>query len=425
MSIPKIHIHWHRNDLRLHDQPFVNLFERTEFFFGVYIIDPRAYAWQSFGFRKMGLKRIQFLRQNLLDLQQSYREKGSDLLVISGLPEIILPKLVRKHAAFLSFPKEYAAEERKVEDCVMSKVPFDYIFNYPGNFIVEPGQLGLSGPPSSFSKYRKLVERHLKANPPIKISEAPHILPPSPEKFKDIRKHFSKNHIKTVFPFNGGELAAINRLQNYLYQTNEIKWYKQKRNGLLGINYSSKFSPWLSVGAISPRFIWNQISNYESRVDKNDGTNWLKVELLWRDYFRTCGYFLRDDLFKLNSSSLLNESDFSHWKNGTTTNDFVNANMKELALTGFMSNRGRQNVASWALHELKLPLRACAAWFEHHLLDYDVYSNEGNWQYIAGEKFNPKGKSVFDLSFQAKRYDENYAYRKQWQNENLNYDTTN
>lgn len=65
------------------------------------------------------------------------------------------------------------------------------------------------------------------------------------------------------------------------------------------------------------------------------------------------------------------------WKEGRTGMPLVDANMRELAATGFMSNRGRQNVASYLVHDLGLDWRLGADWFEHTLIDYDVASNWG------------------------------------------------
>mgnify|MGYP001951331995 CR=1 FL=1 len=91
----------------------------------------------------------------------------------------------------------------------------------------------------------------------------------------------------------------------------------------------------------------------------------------------------------------------------------VNANMIELKETGWMSNRGRQNVASYFAKELLQDWRIGAAYFESMLLDYDVHSNYGNWMYVAGVGNDPRDRK-FNTKLQAKRYDENYKYRKLW-----------
>ena len=102
------------------------------------------------------------------------------------------------------------------------------------------------------------------------------------------------------------------------------------------------------------------------------------------------------------------------WKNGQTGNEFVDANMRELMCTGFMSNRGRQNVASYFCNDMQLDWRFGAAYFEEQLLDYDVCSNWCNWAYIAGVGNDPKGHRTFNLEKQAKEYDKFNNYRTLW-----------
>ena len=116
---------------------------------------------------------------------------------------------------------------------------------------------------------------------------------------------------------------------------------------------------------------------------------------------------------KINSKSL-NEKLLSQWINGATQSDLVNANMLELKLTGYMSNRGRQNVASYLCNDLKLDWRYGAAYFEQQLIDYDVCSNWGNWAYLAGVGNDPRGNRYFNIEKQANDYDAKKTYRNLW-----------
>jgi deoxyribodipyrimidine photo-lyase len=88
--------------------------------------------------------------------------------------------------------------------------------------------------------------------------------------------------------------------------------------------------------------------------------------------------------------------------------------MNELRETGFMSNRGRQNAASFLINDLKQPWHLGAMYFEHHLIDYDVYSNYGNWTYLAGVGADPRNDRVFNLNRQAQMYDPDGEYVHQW-----------
>ena len=105
---------------------------------------------------------------------------------------------------------------------------------------------------------------------------------------------------------------------------------------------------------------------------------------------------------------------FDKWINAQTGIDFIDANMLELKLTGFMSNRGRQNIASYLCHYLQLDWRYGAAYFEQQLIDYDVCSNWCNWAYLAGVGNDPRPNRVFNIDKQASDYDANKIFRKLW-----------
>ena len=169
-----------------------------------------------------------------------------------------------------------------------------------------------------------------------------------------------------------------------------LKEYKETRNGLVGADYSSKLSPWLSTGCISAVEVYWEIKKYEEERVANDSTYWLFFELLWREFFRFVARRYGAQIFKRNGikdsdekMTLGDPKTFHRWKEGRTPNAFVNANMIELARTGWMSNRGRQNVASYLVHDLGQDWLAGARHFEEHLIDYDPCSNYGNWMYLG------------------------------------------
>jgi deoxyribodipyrimidine photo-lyase len=109
---------------------------------------------------------------------------------------------------------------------------------------------------------------------------------------------------------------------------------------------------------------------------------------------------------------------FTQWINGNTGNPFIDAGMRELKMTGFLSNRMRQIVASYWIYDMRGDWRAGAAWFESQLIDYDVYSNQGNWLSIAGKGTDPRGGRPFNVIKQAKDHDPDGVYQRMWLNEN-------
>ena len=229
--------------------------------------------------------------------------------------------------------------------------------------------------------------------------------------------------------FIGGETAALNRLNNY-FKSSLPASYKQFRNNLSGWDNSSKLSPWLGYGCMSARQVVQAIKHFEASNIKNDSTEWLYVELLWREYFQWVHFAVGVKTYQfkgLNDSSPLTcfyPERFNKWCLGNTPYPLVNACMHELKQTGYLSNRGRQIVASCLVNELAVDWRYGAAWFEEQLIDYDAAVNWGNWQYIAGVGVDPRGGRHFNLAKQTQLYDEDGSYQKTWNSNSAQYSDT-
>jgi deoxyribodipyrimidine photo-lyase len=270
----------------------------------------------------------------------------------------------------------------------------------------------MNGLPGRFTDARIRIELSSKVRP---------LLPsPLPQNKPDLPRASRLPSVSVSPIIQGGEHFGLTHLNHYFFETKAISTYKFTRNNMLKFLDSSKLSPYLATGALSPRMIYWELKRYEQTVEKNVSTYWLWFELLWRDYF----YFLHikegDRFFSLSGSS----SQTALWeKNATyvhailhakTGYPLVDANLIELYQTGWMSNRGRQNVASFISKSLHLDWRWGAALFEHYLLDYDVSSNYGNWQYIAGVGADPRDNRLFNVSLQLKKYDSKGTYIKHW-----------
>ena len=137
----------------------------------------------------------------------------------------------------------------------------------------------------------------------------------------------------------------------------------------------------------------------------------LRRELYWREFFQWRAFFDAASLFRHGGGNrrlrrcTFEPRAYARWCAGDTPYPLVNALMHQLVATGWMSNRGRQIAASCLINELDIDWRYGAAFFEKHLIDYDVASNYGNWRYIAGVGADPRGGRHFDLDKQARMYD--------------------
>lgn len=218
---------------------------------------------------------------------------------------------------------------------------------------------------------------------------------------------------------DGGESSGLARLHDYAWESRSCLHYHKTRNGMIERDDSSKFSRWLSVGALSPRLIYKELKQLENENGPSEGISALIYELIWRDYFKFLAHLMQETFFSrqgLRSTSLNiieDENLFEAWKRGETGEDFVDANMRELLLTGWMSNRGRQNVASYLSKTMKLDWTLGVKWFEEQLIDEDVENNWGNWQYFAGVGTDPRDR-IFDMKRQASLHDSEGLYQNKW-----------
>jgi deoxyribodipyrimidine photo-lyase len=432
---------WFRNDLRTKDNTSLKkACEADGAVIGVYFFDPRFYKESDFGmeldiqlpFQRTGKYRAQFIGESLQDLQKQLADRNIPLLVYHDKPSNIIPELVEKlDINHIHLQKEWtrdeleqeeelgaALEESQLKDKVKGHRTYDQFLYHPDDI-----PYNIQDIPRVFTGFRKKLEKQCEVRETTDLADyqqdqvdVPNTSIPTLEVLG--LEQFEKDE-RSAFPWQGGETTAWERLQHYFWETEQLKTYKKTRNGLVGTDYSSKFSAWLAIGCISPRSIYHEVKRFEQEIKKNQDTYWLIFELIWRDFFKYVSMKHRENLFALGGildkeyEWNASERELQKWINGETHEDFVNANMREIAATGFMSNRGRQNVASyWSMHR-EQDWRLGAAYFEHILIDYDVHSNYGNWMYNSGVGNDPRNRT-FNIQSQADRYDGDHEYRDLW-----------
>lgn len=421
---------WFKTDLRLNDnETLVKAIEKSDVVVPVYCIEEAHFTKSEYGFDKTGAFRAKFILDSLKNLDANLRKIGSGLIILQGKPEIEIPKIALKYACTKVFAKkEVGTEEKNTEKLVQDNLWKQKCeletFSTSTLYHATDLPFSIKDIPDVFTNFRKKVEKESKIRPVFqkpKFISSPHIPDCNFPKLSDLGLFEAQFDDRAVLKFSGGEDEAIRRLNYYFDDAKLILNYKLTRNQLVGGDYSSKFSPWLALGCISPREIYHELKLFEENHQANESTYWLIFELLWRDYFRFVmkkhqNKFFKSEGIKTNLSKLPknDEKALQQWINGETGVDFIDANMLELKLTGFMSNRGRQNVASFLSHNMGLDWRLGASYFEQQLIDYDVCSNWGNWAYIAGVGNDPREKRVFNIEKQSKDYDPKLSYRKLW-----------
>ncbi|WP_405562299.1 DASH family cryptochrome [Polaribacter sp. Asnod6-C07] len=419
---------WFRNNLRTTDNiSLKKAIDHHKKVIAVYFFDPKYFTVDEFGFQKTAKFRAQFLIDTISNLKENLAKLNITLLTYFDAPENKIYSLCDEFSVDTIYTqKEWTKEEvdttTNIKNSLKSDVKFIEDFD---QFLYHPDTVSnnFSNIPDVFTQFRKKLEKY------VRIKEIA-TFPKLPETnifnnttkiptLKDLGFSDFEMHPKTAFPFLGGETAALKRLNYYLFQSNKVSFYKKTRNGLVGTDYSTKFSPWLANGSLSAKIIYHQVKNYEAEFGKNQSTYWVIFELIWRDYFKFISLKYNAKIFKIGGILNRNyhwntdKNIIQNWINGETKDDFVNANMIELQQTGWMSNRGRQNVASYFAKELLQDWRIGAAYFESMLLDYDVHSNYGNWMYVAGVGNDPRDRK-FNTQLQAERYDTNYKFRNLW-----------
>ena len=413
----RILIYWFRNDLRLVDNPaFTQACLHADYLLPVYVHDSKEQEI-VYGFERQGPHRQAFLRASLDDLRSQLRARGSDLLEFSGKSAEVLLQLFKDHAADAIYCEQIEAPE-EIEQVRILQEQGAELKEFWQSSMLDPQTLPfeLEKMPDVFTAFRREVERaQLKF---ARLINAPEKIPSLPAALPEGSKLPSRAQ-SVLHPYLlGGASYAQAHLKQYLERRLPDS-YKETRNQLIGMDYSSKFSAWLALGCISARDIAVQLSDYENRYGANDGTYWLWFELLWRDYFRFIHFKYGRKLYRASGLTGVPVKpsyapSFEQWRTGSTGTALVDAGMRELQQSGYLSNRMRQIVASYWIYDMQGDWRAGAAWFESQLIDYDVYSNQGNWLYIAGRGTDPRGGRPFNVAKQTQDHDPKEIYRKLW-----------
>jgi deoxyribodipyrimidine photo-lyase len=224
---------------------------------------------------------------------------------------------------------------------------------------------------------------------------------------------------RECYDFRGGEDAGMKRVKEYIWDTKAVGNYAATRNQLIGSNYSSKLSPWLATGNISPRYVYFETKAFEEKHRRNDSTKVYVDELFWRDYnrFWCLKYgnkvFSSYGIYDRTYYDWKTSPDFvKRWREGRTGMPLIDALMRDMNATGFMPNRGRMVVACYFTMDLKQHWLYGAYHFEEKLIDHDVQSNYGGWSFSSG--IGPGRVLVFNSAKQSRDFDKNGEYIKMW-----------
>ena len=196
-------------------------------------------------------------------------------------------------------------------------------------------------------------------------------------------------------------------IKNYIFNSRIINEYEETRN-FPALDNTSKLGPHLRFGTVSVR-------QMVSRAEEQENKTFLK-ELIWREFFMQILWHFphtHKDSFKPKYDRIIwrnNEDDFKNWCNGTTGYPMVDAGMRQLNNTGFMHNRVRMLVGSFLCKHLLIDWRWGEAYFAEKLHDYEMSSNVGNWQWVAGTGVDASPYfRIFNPTSQIKKFDKDFS----------------
>jgi deoxyribodipyrimidine photo-lyase len=452
-------LHWFRHgDLRLHDNPALyhtsQLLAKEKhpatcvipfFCFDTSIFGSTA-TTTPYGTLKCGPKRAKFILESVTDLRQNLRTMGSHLVVGVGNPADFVQSLLQSFDGNFDnvtvvCQDEVVREERAAVQAV-SNVLKNKVVTIWGSTMYDRKDLPfdtstLHDMPDVFTPFRNAVEKKSVIAKPLPAPSNLRFPKPDTPLFQAVETMveymptlqdlgYSEEHMqfanthdaRGVMEFRGGETAALARVKEYIWEKDLLKDYFETRNGMIGADYSTKLSPWLAHGCLSPRLVAMECKKYEEERIANKSTYWVVFELLWRDFCKFFACKHGDSIFFPSGTVGRHKKwstyapNFEAWKEGRTGYPLVDANMREMKATGFMSNRGRQNVASFLAIDLEHDWRFGADWFESNLIDYDVYSNWVNWCAAAGMTGGRLNR--FNIVKQSKDYDQHGDYVRHW-----------
>ena len=373
---------WFRQDLRLHDnEALVEAIAHNDGIVAVYVFDTRMFkTLDNFGFAKTDGHRAQFIIESVQALRDSLSKFDIDLIVRVGKPEEEIYKIARRlKTKWVYCNRERTSEEVKVQDALEESLwSIGQEIRYSRGkmlYYTQDLPFPITHTPDSFKQFQKEVGRFIQIREPLEtpssIPSFKHFLDKGKiPSLKELGLTPNKKETQHDIEFIGGEQNGLRRLSEFLSSSQ--------------LHDCSFFSPWLSQGCLSPKTIYHQIQNSPKKEA-------IISHLMLRDFYRLMGKKHLNSIFKKGGIIQNHDKPFStdrvafdQWTKGETDEPIVNAFMKQLEATGYISAIGRKITANYLSNTLKIDWRMGAAYFESKLIDYDPCSNWVNWNEMAG-----------------------------------------
>lgn len=417
-----VEIFWVRNDLRLSDQPALTAAaDAGRAVVPVFIWSPDEEGdWPAGGARKW------WLHHSLTAFAESLQDRGCTLIIRRGLAGEILSELVEETSAKrVSFNAHYEPAIRKRDRAVKKSLEEAGVevktFNPSLLHHPDAVKTGTGGPYKVFSPFWKSLQRTVKIPEPLGVAKfEPYEETLDSDSIDDLKLlpkiPWDEGFAKAWAP---GEQSAQGRLGAFL--KNGVADYKEMRNRP-DVDGTSRFSPYMHHGELSPRTIYHAVENYVAdHPEARKGADVFLAEIGWRDFAHHVLYHFPETAEEPLQQKFqkmpwkFDEDGLKAWQRGNTGYPIVDAGMRQLWATGWMHNRVRMIVGSFLTKDQLMSWQHGADWFWDTLVDADLASNTLGWQWVGGCGADAAPYfRVFNPMTQGEKFDPNGEYIREW-----------
>ncbi len=409
---------WLRRDLRLYDNAALfHALKDSNQVFPVFIFDIKILS----ELKNKKDRRIEFILRSLDEIKKSLNEKGSDLIVEMGDPESLIPKLITEYKCkYLYINRDYEKYAKDRDNTISEILSNKEVttFRFKDQVLFENNEI-LTQSNNPYTVFTPYKNNHLKRlneqgidlyncdNHKNSFAKFAHKALPTLEDLT-----FEKTNLDDL-DLPTGTSGGKELLEKFC---NNIKNYSTNRNfpAVRGVSYLSVHN---RFGTLSIR----HLAKLAIETDNDGASTWLS-ELIWRDfYFQILSNFPHiqtGKAFKNKYNNLIFENDekkFNAWKDGKTGFPIVDAGMRQLNTTGYMHNRLRMIIACFLVKDLLIDWRWGEAYFAEKLHDYEMASNIGNWQWVAGSGVDAAPYfRIFNPVIQGQKFDADGSYVRKY-----------
>ncbi len=417
----------HRRDLRTADNVGLSIArQRSPKVVGVFCLDPNLLQRDD-----IAPARVTYMIGSLRSLQQRYAEAGSQLLILNADPRVAVPNLAKAlnaKAVFWNWDVEPYSQERDRamisalnQAGIEVKTSWDQLMHSP-----EEIKSGSGSPYTVYSPFWRNWVSKLKAEPMPDFVGAEGLTETEAEQAKSVGEIALPTAKDLGFIWDNplmlqpGEQAAQARLGEFCHSA--INAYQEQRNFPANPG-TSLLSAALKFGVIGVRTVWaaTVTALEQSRSDETQASiqTW-RQELAWREFYQHVMYFfpeLAEGAYRKVLKTFPwenNQEYFQAWCDGKTGYPIVDAAMRQMNEAAWMHNRCRMIVASFLTKDLLVDFRLGEKYFMQKLYDGDLSANNGGWQWSASSGMDPKPLRIFNPASQAKKFDADADYIREW-----------